>query len=246
MIIAVTMMRDEADVAARVVRHLLAEDVDRVLVADNCSTDGTGDLARDAGADVHLDPELGYWQADKMTRLAQQAAAFGATWIVPFDADEVWYSLDGRSIRSWLTTCPYDVVNAYGYDHIARLDDPAGHPFDAIRWRRPDHQPFPKVCFRPHPNMRIHQGNHGVDHPGRRTAGLAYRHFQYRSLEQLTRKVRQGAQAYELTTLPATEGAHWRALAGCTDAELAAAWDRLTSTSGLVHDPAPARGAVAR
>lgn len=244
MITAVSMMRDEADLAAKVVHHLFAEGVDRVVVADNLSTDGTGDLARAAGATIINDPDPGYYQAEKMTRLAERAIDEGATWVLPFDADEVWYSPLGL-IGDVLPKIRADVIEAHGWDHIAQRIDPSNaHPFLAIRHRRSHTQPYPKIAFRATPLVRVHQGNHGVDHPaiaGRVTGPLEYRHFQYRSLEQMTRKVRQGAAAYDATSLPCTEGAHWRTLAMMSDVALAMEWRRLLDEPDLILDPAPVR-----
>lgn len=215
------MMRDEADIAERSVRHLLEQGVDHVIVADNLSTDGTGDLCAEAGAEVLYDSDPAYYQADKMTRLAHMAGAMGADWIIPFDADELWCGV--AALRNEQA----HVVEVKAYDFI-RGD-----------WRRPYPQPFPKVAFRWHPHAQLHQGNHGVDRPGYRRSSdeLVIRHYQYRSLAQLIRKVRQGTAAYAATTLPESEGAHWKSLAALTDDELAVVWKGLQDEQGLIHDP---------
>lgn len=242
MIVAVSMMRDEADIAGQVVSHLYNEGVDLVIVADNLSTDGTGDLARDAGADVVEDPNPAYLQADKMTALAHMAIDAGAEWVLPFDADEVWYS-PSRTIAHALADTAADVIVARGWDHIATLGDlPYANPFEAITHRRSIVQRLPKVAFRAHPSARLTQGNHDVTHPGPRThSTLAYRHFQYRSVEQMIRKARQGTAAYQATNLPESEGAHWRQLAAMDDISIAGEWARLCQTPNLVFDPAPVR-----
>jgi len=107
-------------------------------------------------------------------------------------------------------------------------------------WREPDTQKFPCVAYRPHPDAWLHMGNHDIDRPGRRMTGLLeYRHFGYRSFQQMRRKVRQGKQAYDATTLPSLHGTHWRVMGAMSDAELAAEWERLCSLTDLVHDPCP-------
>lgn len=40
-VMAVTMVKDEADIIDRVITHLLEQEVDRVIVADNMSSDDT-------------------------------------------------------------------------------------------------------------------------------------------------------------------------------------------------------------
>lgn len=76
---------DEAESISRVVRALPA--VGRVLVVDNGSTDGTADRAREAGADVVLEPRRGYGSAC-LAGLAEIARQDPEPTIVAFlDAD---------------------------------------------------------------------------------------------------------------------------------------------------------------
>jgi hypothetical protein len=239
------MFRDEADVAPFVVRHMLDEGC-YVLVADNMSTDGTRQILDQIAASeprliVVDDLEVGYYQDRKMTALGQQAAEWGATWIVPFDADEWWYSPVGRLADVLTVDVPADVLKAFGWDHRPhQTDDQTDrNPFTRMRWREPDTQKFPCVAYRPHPDAWLHMGNHDIDRSGRRVAGLLeYRHFGFRSFEQMRRKVRQGKQAYDATDLPYLHGTHWREMGAMSDAELSAEWERL-STRTLVYDPCP-------
>jgi hypothetical protein len=167
----------------------------------------------------------------------------GADWIVPFDADEWFYALDG-TLASTLADTDADVLLAAGYDHLPRHDDPDDdNPVRRMGWRRPHPQTYPKVVFRAAPNVFIHQGNHNLEHPGgRRLSGLLeYRHFQYRTLEQMARKVRQGTAAYQASTMDSKHGTHWKALAALTDTGLADEWDALCSDHNAVYDPAPGR-----
>lgn len=121
----VSMMRDEQDVAYDVIRHLAHEGLDGVLVADNLSTDDTVagllDAATDTGLrmEIIVDDEVGYWQSSKMTRLAQRAADWGADWIIPFDADEVWCSSNGAPLATTLRNLNADIADAALVNHFA-------------------------------------------------------------------------------------------------------------------------------
>lgn len=55
---AVGMMRDEADVAADVIAHLIDEGVNGIIVADNNSTDGTREILAQVAKDapIHVGP----------------------------------------------------------------------------------------------------------------------------------------------------------------------------------------------
>lgn len=245
MIVAVGMLRDEEDIIVPIVAQLFAQGVDRVIVADNLSTDSTRalleDLARVYPLTIIDDPEPGYYQAEKTTRLAHLAAAGGATWVLPFDADEYWYGLGG-TIADRLNSTGADVVKAYGYDHVPRAEYERGerNPVRRLTWRRATTQTFPKVAFRPHPDVFVHMGNHNVDRPGPVAHDvLEYRHFGYRTPAQMTRKVRNGKAAYEASTVHEMHGAHWRRLGALTDDELAAEWQALLDEEGLIYDPAP-------
>lgn len=237
---AVTMCKDEADVIAETVGWMIGQ-VDRVIVADNGSTDGTREILE--GLDVELidDHEPGYFQSAKMTGLAMRALAQGAEWVVPFDADEVWIA-EGR-IANALAELPNEamICEATVLDHVA-VEGEVLSP-----WRRPETLPLRKVACRARADLTIEQGNHGATYefvrcPLRATDLLEIRHFPYRSAEQMIRKARNGAAAYAATDLPEDVGAHWRDYGKLTDEQLAEVFAEYFSSSdpladGLVYDP---------
>lgn len=224
-VVAVTMVRDEEDVIRSTVAHMLDE-VDAVVVADNLSTDRTreilDDLALDHGDRLEIVDDLdpAYEQSRKMTGLAHLAAEeFGATWVVPFDADEWWYTPHADRIADVLATVParWHVAPAELFDHVATgLDPDEPDPVRRIGWRRRTPAPLPKVAARYRPDLVIEQGNHGAHYeeftPAPFDPVLVVRHYPYRSLEQFVRKVRNGSAAYRAAgdrQAPA-HGAHWR------------------------------------
>lgn len=250
---AVGMVRDEADVIAGTIAHLRNEGIEHIVVADNGSVDGTRDILHELDVEVIDDPVVAYHQSDKMTALAARAAAAGARWIVPFDADEIWVSHHGLIDRV-LRNAPADVNLATGqlFNHFPTAIDPAeADPFRSIIWRQPAPGALPKVAFRWEPGAVIHQGNHGVDLPsGSRPfdAALEIRHFPYRSAEQFVRKARNGAEAYAATDYPDHVGAHWRGYGTILERYGEAAledvfrehfWFLSPADAGLTPDPAP-------
>lgn len=247
------MVKDEADVIEGTLRHM-ADEVDHILIADNGSTDGTSEiltrLEHELPLTVRDDPETGYFQSRKMSALAQEAANNGATWIVPFDADELWV-WRGNRIRDELAACTADVVVADLFNHFASAVDPPGDDaFRTIVHRQALTGALPKVAFRWREGAVIHQGNHGVTLPGQHTStvGLEVRHFPYRSAEQFISKARNGAAAYAATDLAPTIGQHWREYGLLLDRYGEEALGDVyrehffflaPSLSGLTHDPAP-------
>lgn len=228
MIAGITIVKDEADIIEGVVEHMLAE-VDHVVVGDNLSTDATPEILRglseryDDRLTVYCDEEVAYMQSAKMTALAQVAADAGAEWVVPFDADEWWYSPFGR-IGDILEGIPgqYLTASAALYDHVATGADPDNlSPLYRMGWRRRLPGPLPKVACRTRADLVIEQGNHAARYEGHTTCltgQLVVRHFPFRSAEQMTRKAINGAAAYAATDLPLDVGAHWRQYGALIDA----------------------------
>lgn len=236
-VIAVTMVKDEADVIGPIIANLFAQGVAHIVAADNLSTDRTRAILESFdNLTVVDDNEPGYYQADKMTRLARQACDMGADWVLPFDADELWYA-DGGTIDEALSAAIADVVMAAGWDHIVR--GPTDSPFSP--WRREQPQTLCKVAFRARLDAELNMGNHDVRpaHLTRQRGPLFYRHFQYRSLEQMTRKLRNGRAAYEASDVHELHGTHWREGGRLSDDEMYAKWVGLCSEPGLVFDPPP-------
>lgn len=212
---AITMVRDEADIIGYTIAHLVSQGVERILVADNRSRDGTAELLRQLAASMPVtvfeDREPGYYQAHKMTRLARYAACSGAAWVIPFDADELWVA-PGQRLREFLARAEVDVVRARMIDYLPSDSDDSAelNPYRRIRHRARDDRAVFKVAFRANRFARVAVGNHTVRHPGRVGLGLEVHHFPYRSEEQLTRKLLQGRDALMATRLKEEVASHWR------------------------------------
>jgi glycosyltransferase involved in cell wall biosynthesis len=239
------MVKNEEDVIGSVIRHLLAEGVDRVIAADNLSSDRTREIL-DELAETHPltvvdDPEPAHWQSEKMTALARRAGDEGADWIIPFDADELWIA-EGTSLRDYLTNLDADVAEADFYEHFAPLVRRRGDVFAAARWRNAQAHKLPKVAYRYAGDVTIADGNHDVEcaRPLRRVRDgrLQVHHFGLRSYSQMLRKYRQGAAALELTDLPEETGWHWRLHGNRSMLRMAVTWTRRSlRRRGRVIDP---------
>lgn len=227
------------------ITHLFAEGVDHVVAMDNASEDDTRSiLAAFDRVTVLDDPDHRHLQGARTTELARVAWDMGATWVLPFDADELFYAR-GCTLAEWFAACDHDIVGAQVFDHIATDDDDPTdpNPWTRIRHRRQCPQRLAKVAFQAGPDVVVAEGNHDVANAGdRRCGGLFARHVQYRSFEQMTRKVRNGAEAMDAAGIHPLHGTHWRDAAKLSDADLFRAWRHLCEESGLIEDPAPWRG----
>ena len=238
---SVGMVKDENDIIAYTVKHLLEEGVDRVLIADNGSSDGTletiRELAEEHPVEVVRDSLVAKYQAEKITRLSRLALRSGADWVIPFDADEWWF-VPGSTVREALTVTNSDVLYADVFDHVPTTSDPPAeevpNPYERLRNRVAQPNSLRKVAFRAHPLARVAQGNHDVTRPGRRTVGpIEVRHFSVRSVTQLKRKIAVNQAAYSdplLTTGGLRIGVQYRQWS-------AEDWNRWLTGRELVEDP---------
>lgn len=217
-VFGVTMVKNEIDVIVGIIQHMCSE-VDELLVLDNGSTDGTCEaikcLATKYPITLFEDPDPAYYQSARMSRLAEIAGEQGATWIVPFDADEIWHHVGELRIRDYLPTVEHQIVNVPIRNHFCTSKDESGsNPFRTMVWKHDDWNPLGKVAFRYRTGAVIHQGNHGVILPGNPpvlNGDLEIRHFPYRSAQQFVNKAVQGAKAYEAASdLDPGMGTHWR------------------------------------
>lgn len=244
----VTMVRDEADILEATLTHLLTQDVDHLLVADNGSVDGTLELVeamslRDSRIHVAYDREPAYYQGEKMSLLVRAASRAGADLVVPFDADEFWFA-GGESVGSYLRGLSRQDRNAgivsAAFHHMIPVSDPP-HDWSTTEFIMDSTPAVPgKVAVRGHPLAGVHVGNHFGMRVGSRHSGLYIAHAMFRSPEQVARKVRQGTAAVMLTDPGDEIAPYWRAGSGLDDAAIATVWQRMRA--GL---PEPALGLAA-
>jgi hypothetical protein len=237
----VTLVKDEIDVIELSLRHQLAQGLDAIVVADNGSTDGTLELLTSLAGELPLhvttDSWTAYYQGIKMTRLASMARRAGADWIVPFDADELWFARDG-TLAEHLRASGATVVGADLYNLFPVTEQPPAREVPMRLDLTPS--PYKKVAFRSQRLASISTGNHYAYRSGPRAEGLVIAHLPWRSLAQLRRKATQGATALRATELPAQFGSHWRQLAELDEAELERRWHDVlegTPVEGLVWGP---------
>jgi glycosyltransferase involved in cell wall biosynthesis len=216
-VFAVSMVKDEADIIGATVANLAAWGVEQIIVADNNSTDNTRRILEDLDVLVLDDPEVGYNQGRKMTRLLRHAEQLGADWVIPFDADEWWYAPEGTSIPAELATMPgwASWGSVVMWNHFCTAEDPDDpDPTRRMRWRQEKLNPLQKVVVRAGHGLTLDEGNHRVFFPDDVWAPgpdvLAIRHFPYRSADQMVRKVRNGVAALEASDLDESYSTHWR------------------------------------
>lgn len=213
----ITMVKNEEDVIGYTLQNMV-EQVNHVIVADNLSTDNTRDILHGFGSSVTVvdDKDPAYRQSEKMTALANRAKSLGATWVVPFDADEWWEPLKASTIKEALAGLDQDVAIAKMYNFVPTDEDTVDcrNPVLRMSWRLKEWNPLHKVACRTHQGLVIEMGNHAATYPYQSVRAvddvLRVRHYPWRSPEQFVNKAVQGGRALALTDLPDHMGAHWR------------------------------------
>jgi glycosyltransferase involved in cell wall biosynthesis len=245
LVYGISMVRNEADIIRANVLYHLASGVDRMLVVDNGSTDGTDGALQQLSLEH---PEV-RWSRDDgpflpsrvMTKLAREAFEEGADWVVPVDADEFWYA-PGGDLRRVLEIAKAGVLRAQAVNFIQRRSQRESAP-DALMYmtRRaaspvgpPSHaqslvearqiafveKTYPQKCIcRPTAEVKIETGHHsisGADGPRMRTEEIVCLHAPMRSLAALVERVTSASRAVAAGRNP-NQGRNRRRLAALQD-----------------------------
>lgn len=124
LVFGVMIVRNEADIIGLNVRYHLMHGIDRLLIVDNGSSDGTDRVLRELSKDrrVQWASSPGpFRQAAMTTELVREAYLQGAEWVLPIDADEFWWAPRGN-LRAVLTTSAAGALQVQGVDFIQRRD----------------------------------------------------------------------------------------------------------------------------
>jgi len=170
------LLRNEADILDAHLAYHLAAGVDFVVATDHRSDDGSSEILErysQAGV-VHVVREESQRmrQSDWVTRMARQAAALGADWVINSDADEFWWPRGGN-LRDVLAAVPeeYGAIWSFDVPFVARPEDgrafwermtvaltpqaPINDPASIFR-------PLPRIVHRASPDVVVGIGSHSL------------------------------------------------------------------------------------
>lgn len=221
------MVKNEEDIFERTLNHFVDQKLDHIVILNNLSTDKTEEIifrvALENPGKISMinDSEFGYNQVEKMnnaikTWLVPMSDDF---WIVPFDADELWWGLE-FNLHDQIHETDADVL--YFRVHTMR---PNGKMDEAA-------ERFPVVAYKYNEFSWLLDGNHEVSHNTQKSRqhGGFVQHYQYRSLEQFKRKVREGRKAIEASSSYQTGfGEHWMKYGSMSDETLEIIWNQFSS-----------------
>ena len=213
------MVRDEADIIGPMLSHHLDQGIDKIIVTDNGSVDGTLEILRgfsDRGLiDLREDPVHRKQQHSVVTAMARDAfLLYGADWVLNADADEFWMPVDrSSSLREALELHPKS-LQSFVVPVVDMIGPPAaiGSGLQRLVYRDlRTNAALNKIGLHAHstpdtvhigvPDIEIAQGNHFVSLEGRgvepANALIEVLHFPWRSWDQFERKVRSAGLGYE-------------------------------------------------
>jgi hypothetical protein len=202
--IAMTLLvQDEVDVVETWLRYHLAHGVDLVIATDHRSVDGTSeilaDYARDDRVIVFREEADVLRQSEWVTRMSRLAATeHGVDWVIPSDADELWWPRGG-SFHELLETVPerFGVVRGLMRQFVLRPGEEPFYERMTVRARPTSDLASPyhaqlKIAHRAAADAVVSVGNHDVEGTGLRLVRewfpFEVLHFPMRSEAQLEAK----------------------------------------------------------
>jgi hypothetical protein len=227
-LIMTLLVRNEEDIIRENILFHLNNGVDKLIVTDNNSEDGTLEILfefeRQGLIDLVIEKEDDYSQWKWVTRMAVMAMErYEPDWLIHSDADEFWRAGEGN-LKNVLEKVPDEflVVSVPRFDFIPRPES-EGTLFDRMIIK--DLKPInhigrplpPKICHRPTPGVIVAQGNHKLTYPPNLQAFvtplLEIMHFPMRSYHQFENKISFGGAALERNdTLSKSLQKGWRNL----------------------------------
>lgn len=214
MIVAVSSVLNEADIIRRVIDHLVGQGVDQFVISDGGSNDPTRERMEHPLVG-RLNQDGPFDQGAEITRLAHIAADLGATWIIPFDADEFWCDPLGGTVAEVLNSQSSGIGKVFA----------ATYGYRDWNHRFPQ-KPLSKIAFRPTSDMKVHWGNHNMSGgTGEAVHGvLEVRELQYRDWDHFLAKIEKARQLFASWDVPREHGHHMRRLVDMNEAQLRDEW----------------------
>ncbi len=236
---AVTMVRNESATLPAIIEHFRQQGISRILVVNHLSTDDTAESLIPFGDFVQIAQytHSAYEQRAVMTLASRFATECGASWIIPFDADEIWWPTHGDTIAELFESSTADKIPAPHYDFLPPSNPLAEFFPHTFHLRRSQPNPMPKTAFRSHPKAIVLMGNHWVQRPGSNGDGLVIAHYPYRTKEQLRKKVREGALAIDALGNSKGLGTHWQQWSAMSDEGFDHFWSSIQSSNDVMEDP---------
>ena len=207
-LVAIAMVRNEADIVEAFVRHTLGF-VDELRLVDHLSTDRTYEILENLQAEgfaLHLKRYAGQAQIQEilLTELGREAFSSGADWVIPLDGDEFISAPSSGSLHQFLDKHINGGVAWWPWISMvpSSLDDPSEvNPTKRIRHRCAEEKVITPKCLvhrsrASHSDWQFAPGSHHVRLSNmdplpmvKMPDGFGLRHYPVRSIDQLMSKM---------------------------------------------------------
>lgn len=253
------IVRNAADLVGVSLSYHVALGLDRIVVVDNGSTDGTWERLRALAERLPIDlrqDDGPYRQAEMVNDAVQQAARGGADWVVPLDVDELFTA--PRGLATVLGETDAAVLEARVVNFVQRRSRRKATPRCLLTMDRRPETPLgpvraqtlvdagrralvevewnPSVIVRPSPGLWIEKGNHRVrDAAGatERTDDITVLHALLRARQVLEERADHARRLVEVGE-PADYGWHLRGLPA-DEPGLDEVWEANSSHQGALE-----------
>lgn len=213
-VVMTLLVRDEIDIIESMLEFHFAQGLDKIIVTDNGSVDGTYEILLDyqktGKIDLLREPPSDFSQHRWVSRMANMAfTEYHADWILHADADELFVPTEPGNIVKFFESIDdtVSVLKLPRHDFIPFDRPMASSPVAEMLYRKTVSQNLrghplpPKVAHRGSENVVITQGNHSVagNFEGSTIAVdcLQVYHYPLRSYDQFESKVRNGGSGYQ-------------------------------------------------
>jgi glycosyltransferase involved in cell wall biosynthesis len=259
-IAGITMVRNEVDVIEFCLDHHLSQGLDYIFICDNGSTDGTLEYLQERAqtdSKIILYKDDGQFHQQRIINfLSSMAYNAGCEWVVPFDADEIWFSKN--TLAEDLKNINNSAVRVKLTDFIqsSAMLDPRKDTYETVNWRcvtdiKPtldeisngsrsmlENPSFYKYIVKTSPNLSIAPGAHsfsGQSQDYSTDENFAAYHIPLRSYVALRIKAEQGQRLID-AGYPEGHGWHVQRYAKqFNSGYLIEEWQANSETDGKMH-----------
>ena len=148
-IAGITMVRNEIDVIEFCIEHHLGQGLDYIFICDNGSTDGTLEYLREKSKNdsrVILHEDSGQFHQQRIINyLSNMAYKNNCDWVIPFDADEIWFSENTLKIDLEKVEKSSIRIKLKDFVQAKNITDPKEDTYISVNWRLPDDYEKPNL-----------------------------------------------------------------------------------------------------
>lgn len=202
MIIASLLVRNDDDILSDSMSFHLNNGVDAFIVTEHYANDNVRHILKQYDEYIirrFVENDTVYNQSKWVTRMAVAASEYNPDWVIHCDADELWHNLNSLEnidnelclTECWRNYLPYS-ISKFSIDEALKYEQPVTSSIFGLGMQNKK-----KIIHKPNKNIKILQGNHGVEcniEPYQ--SNVIIHHYPVRTYEQFKLKSIIGGEVY--------------------------------------------------